>query len=162
MVRKAEEKDLERVSELFKQLHGYHVKINPETNRMPEDKNFFINFIKDKFREDSMRIFVSEDKGEIDGYIILRIIDINVMEKNPRRICFIDHIVADENKRRGGTGSKLMEFAERYGAENGCGSVQLSFDAVNEAARSFYEKLGFKPRKIIMCKKIGGNRNDGI
>lgn len=51
--------------------------------------------------------------------------------------------------RRQGLGSSLMNFAENSFKRRGCGSVQLQVAVDNNAAIGFYEKMGYKRKKLL-------------
>ncbi len=152
MIRKAVSEDIPRVAELFRQLHEHHVGIKPETFRMPEDEWFFER-ISGIFGDEEAAILVSDD-GELNGYAVVKIIDVNTKDKHPRRMCYIDCFAVAENARRQGIGTSLFGEIKRFARENGCTSVRLGVSACNTGAVEFYAKMGLAPRTIQMEIKI--------
>ena len=64
----------------------------------------------------------------------------------------IEVLFIDEKYRRNGLGVKLMSSALEWFGENHINEIELTVVYGNEAV-SFYEKLGFYPRSIIMATK---------
>ena len=64
----------------------------------------------------------------------------------------VEVLFVDEKYRRNGLGVKLMSSAMEWFGENHINDIELTVVYGNEAV-SFYQKLGFYPRSIIM--KIG-------
>ncbi len=153
MIRKADERDITRLVELFKQLHEFHIKIRPDIFKEPPD-GFYERKIRDTLEK--MFVFVSADNtGIINGYAVVRLTDVDTEDRYPRKVCFIDCIAVDEGSRRGGIGTELFGHIKTFARDNNCDAVQLGVNADNLAARAFYEKMGFAPRTIIMDIKIG-------
>ena len=69
------------------------------------------------------------------------------------RIHIAEIAVAEEWHRRG-VGSKLIDAAEQYAAENGYNAIDLLVTSSNLNAVCFYEKAGFKPERYLMKKNI--------
>lgn len=152
MIRIADISDCGRLAELFIELHRRHVEIKPETFRMPEREWFSRRIIK-ILNDSEQTVFVNDDNG-INGYAVVRMIDVNAEEKKPRRVCFIDCFAVAEDCRRRGIGSELFGAVAAFGRERGCTDVQLGVTACNADALAFYEKMGLAPRTIIMEKRI--------
>lgn len=64
----------------------------------------------------------------------------------------IEVLFVDEKYRRNGLGIKLMTSAMAWFGENHINEIELTVVYGNEAV-SFYQKLGFYPRSIIMTTK---------
>ncbi|PFW93506.1 GNAT family N-acetyltransferase [Bacillus pseudomycoides] len=64
----------------------------------------------------------------------------------------IEVLFVDENYRRNGLGLKLMNSAVEWFKEKQIYEIELTVVYGNEAV-SFYQKLGFYPRSIIMTTK---------
>ncbi len=152
MIRKAGNADASELAKLFEELHRYHCDIAPEKHRMPED-DCFSEVIGKALADSEQTILVSDDNG-INGYALIKTVDVDTPVKVPRRVCYIDCISVAENFRQKGIGTALFNAVEKFAKENGCNAVQLSVDAKNENAASFYGKLGLSQRTIIMEKQI--------
>lgn len=152
MVRIAEINDLERLTELFVELHRHHVEIKPETFIMPE-REWFARRISEILSDKEQTILVY-DSGGIKAYAAVRFVDVNSAEKCPRRVCFIDCLAVSESCRRTGIGTELFNAVSAFGRNNNCTDVQLGVSACNGGAVKFYEKMGLAPRTIQMEKRL--------
>lgn len=152
MIRKATLDDLERLTELFIELHRHHVEIKPETFTMPE-REWFSQRLSEILSDSGQTVLVY-DNGGINAYAVVRIIDVNIEEKIPRRVCYIDCFAVSESCRRRGIGTELFNAVKAFGRENGCTSVQLGVSACNTDAVKFYEKMGLAPRTIQMEMRL--------
>lgn len=153
MIRNADINDLERLTELFMQLHRHHVEIMPETFIMPE-REWFLGRISEILNDSGQTIIVHESGEVINGYAVVKIMDVNTEDKRPRRMCYIDCFAVSESCRRQGIGTELFNAVKAFGRENGCTSVQLGVCACNTDAVRFYKKMGLAPRTIQMEKRI--------
>lgn len=152
MIRIADINDLERLTELFTELHRHHVEIKPETFIMPE-RGWFSQRLADILSDSGQTVLVC-DSGEINAYAVVTIMDVNTEEKIPRRVCYIDCFAVSESCRRCGIGTELFNAVKAFGKENGCTSVQLGVCASNADAVRFYEKMGLDPRTIQMEMRL--------
>ncbi len=152
MVRTADINDLERLTELFVELHRHHVEIKPETFIMPE-REWFSGRISEILADKEQTVLVY-DNGGIKAYAVVKILDVNSEEKRPRRVCYVDCFAVSENCRRMGIGAELLGAVKAFGRENGCTSVQLGVSACNTDAVKFYEKMGLVPRTIQMEERL--------
>lgn len=153
MIRIADFNDLERLTELFMQLHRHHVEIKPETFIMPE-RGWFSGRISEILNDNGQTVIVYESGGVINGYAVVKITDVNTEDKRPRRMCYIDCFAVSESCRRQGIGTELFNAVKAFGRENDCTSVQLGVSAYNTDAVAFYEKMGLAPRTIQMEEKL--------
>ncbi|MDE7192706.1 MAG: GNAT family N-acetyltransferase [Oscillospiraceae bacterium] len=153
MIRQAVSGDIPRLAELFRQLHQHHVGIKPETFRMPADW-WFTERIRGILEDEENIVLVSEGGGEINGYAVVKVIEVDTAEKHPRRMCYIDCFAVAENARRQGTGTALFDEVKRFAREHDCTSVQLGVAACNTGAVEFYVKMGLTPRTIQMEMKV--------
>jgi ribosomal protein S18 acetylase RimI-like enzyme len=65
----------------------------------------------------------------------------------------LEVLFIDEKYRRNGLGVKLMDSAMEWFGKNHINDIELTVVYGNEAV-SFYQKLGFYPRSIIMTTKL--------
>ena len=153
MIRIANINDRERLTELFMQLHRHHVEIKPETFRMPE-REWFSDRIAEILNDGGQTVLVHDNGSELDGYAVIKIMDVNTEEQIPRRMCYIDCFAVPEGYRRTGVGTELFHAVKAFGKERGSTSVQLGVTACNTGAVAFYEKMGLAPRTIQMEAKL--------
>ncbi len=152
MIRIADINDCERLTDLFIELHRHHVEIKPETFRMPQ-REWFSERIAEILNDVGQTVFIHED-SELDGYVVVKIMDVNTEEKFPRRMCYIECFAVAENCRRQGIGTELFGAVKAFGKEHGCTSVQLGVTACNTDSVAFYNEMGLVPRTIIMEMRL--------
>ncbi len=152
MIRIANINDTERLAELFIELHRRHVEIRPDAFLMPECE-WFKRRISEILVDKEQTVLVHAD-GEIDGYAVVKLINVNVEDKPPRRMCYIDCFAVSENCRRQGIGTRLFDAVKQFGKERGCDTIQLGVNADNADAIKFYKKMGLNFRTIQMEVKL--------
>ena len=125
MIRQALEKDVEKIGKLMYQIHKVHSDGRPD-------------------------LFVVGDRKLSDDELK------NLIEEYEMRPVFvyIDDFCVDESARGQQIGTKLYNFVTEVAKNNGCQSITLHVWNFNEGAKKFYEKIGFKPLKILMERKL--------
>ncbi len=153
MIRVAGLNDLERLCELFKELHAYHVGIKPAKFRMPED-DFFREVMTDFLNSDEWITLVHESSGVIDGYAVFKAFDTDSPDEHPRRVCYITHFTVTENARRHGIGKELMDKVCDCARPVNCDCVRLGVNALNADAIAFDKAMRFEDATIMMEKRL--------
>lgn len=153
MIRIANTNDLERICELFKELHSFHVGINFQRFRMPDDE-FFRKGITDYLNSDEWITLVREDSGNINGYAVFKVFDVDFPDENPRRVCYVHHFMISENSRRKGAGTEFFMEIQEMARKANCDCMRFGVNAVNAGAIAFYEKMGMTPATVTMEKII--------
>lgn len=110
------------------------------------DKNNFNNAWDEQMLEKillskSNLVFVAEMEGEVIGFLVA---ENDIDEFN------ISHVVVDKNFRNHGIGTKLIENIECLAKENKM-NVSLEVSVNNFTAKTLYEKLGYKLRRVRKC-----------
>lgn len=153
MIRKAKMSDIPQLAEIYKQLHTIHCNLRSDYYKMPED-DFFVTDLEDVLKNEEMIVIVSECNSEITGYAVIFYIDMDGSVNLPFRKCFIEQFAVNENFRRKGIGTKLINYIKKLAAENNCQSVELGVWCENYNAVEFYSEMGFVPRTYKMEMKI--------
>ncbi len=65
------------------------------------------------------------------------------LTRNNRGICFIENVVTDEEYRKQGLASKVIDMAVEYAKERGCYKAILQSGIARTEAHRFYENKGF-------------------
>lgn len=154
MIRVADMNDLERLCELYKELHKYHVGIKPEKFRMPEDDKFFRDGMIDFLNSDEWITLVHENGGVIDAYAIFKAFNSETPDEHPRRVCYITHFAVTESSRRQGVGTGLMNKVCELARSVQCDCVRLGVNALNTDAIAFDKQMGFSSVTLMMEKKL--------
>lgn len=153
MIRIANTNDSERICELFKELHSFHVGINPKKFRMPDDE-FFRKVITNYLNSEEWITLVHGDFENIDGYAVFKAFDVDSPDENPRRICYVHHFMISESSRRKGAGTEFFTEIQEMARKANCDCIRFGVNAANAGAIAFYEKMGLAPATITMEKRI--------
>jgi len=150
-IRRASEKDIERVIDMLSQVLEIHAKIRPDifisgTTKYTEEE------LKGIFSDDATPVYVAADENDTAvGYAFCRIKDQS--SKNnmvPFKSVFIDDLCVDEKMRGRRIGEKLFRFVVNEAKKIGCYEVMLTVWEGNDAAAAFYEKMGMKPKETLL------------
>jgi ribosomal protein S18 acetylase RimI-like enzyme len=89
-------------------------------------------------------LLVAEEEGVVLG---------SVMVGYDGHRGWINYLAAHPSRQRGGLGRALMEAAEERLAALGCAKVNLQVRDDNEAARGFYEAIGYGQDPVLSSGK---------
>ncbi|MBR1383090.1 MAG: GNAT family N-acetyltransferase [Ruminococcus sp.] len=150
-IRKAEEKDIERISQLLRQVCGVHAKGRPDLfteggyKYSPEELRVMLH---DKER----LILAAADQDDIMvGYCFCEIQDHRQSTAMTHGVTlYIDDLCVDEERRGEHIGKALYEDVLRRAKEMGCYNVTLNVWESNPGARKIYEAMGMKVQKTGM------------
>ena len=154
-IRRAEPRDIEKVSILLSEVLELHAKLRPDifvsgTTKYTPDELIKI------FSDDMTPVFVADDGGEVVGYAfcIFRSRPFSTNMKDFRTL-FIDDLCVDESCRGKHVGKTLFDHVVKYAKESGCYDVTLNVWNGNSGARAFYERMGMFPKETQMELIIG-------
>lgn len=153
IIRRAEEKDLEEINNLLRQVLYVHHLGRPDIFRA-EGKKYRDEELHDIIRDDSAPLFVAVDEDErVLGHCFTAITEhkghSSLMDI---KTLYIDDLCIDEGSRGHHVGKALYEYALEFAKSIGCYNVTLNVWAENKAALSFYEAMGLKVQKLGMEK----------
>jgi GNAT superfamily N-acetyltransferase len=135
-IRKATEKDIPRLLELYPQLS-----FRPDDYQAPladDCKKVLAGMTKTP----GYSLLVAVEKGEVVGTTVLAILPGFAHGTSPFAV--IEYVVVDEKRRSQGIGKALMEYCLAYAKDAGCYKVMLTSDKRRERAHKFYRSLGFE------------------
>jgi ribosomal protein S18 acetylase RimI-like enzyme len=131
--------------------------VNREASEGPLANGFILQAepINPPFRSQGLSIIRAKDRDEIatrmDGHNLQL-----VVEEGQRLIAFLDaevetwrgvlkvwNLLVDEEHRRQGIGTNLMDKAEEFATHNQCRAISVEVQTTNWPALSFYSKMGF-------------------
>ena len=149
-IRKATSNDTSQIIPLLDDAAKIHTKIRPDVF-----KNKTIEVITNNLEEmminENNIILLAEDKQIIKGILICRIREIeNHINLKNAKVLWINDICVNQEYRRTGIGSALIEKAKEIAKENNCVRLELNCWEQNENALKFYKKLGLKTQKRVM------------
>jgi len=73
IIRKTTSADLPAIVELWKELMDFHRNLDPFFSRSKAGHESFLKWIEKGIESDSTEIFVADDSGKIQGYILIEI-----------------------------------------------------------------------------------------
>ena len=155
MFRKATEKDIDRISEIYEELHDaeeageasigwvrgvYPTRATAETAVEAGDM----------FVEEIDGIIVAAARINREQVAEYAYADWNYEAPNDRVMVLHALVVSPKIKGRG-YGTAFVDFYEKYALENGCPYLRIDTNAKNTAARSLYKKLGYTEVSTVPC-----------
>lgn len=143
MVRFAEEKDLDRVNELRKQVNDIHVNARPDVFKAGFRKELQ-DFARVLLTGENSDILVAEREGVICGMACVEYIRKPETPYGMARAFYhVQEIAVDTSYRRQGVAKELFEFMEEDAKKRLLNKIQLDVWSFNKSAIEFYETVGF-------------------
>lgn len=155
MIRKAVEKDIDRINELLYQVQKVHSDKRPDIFQDGK-KKYSSEQIAEIIKNENTPVFVAVDKNDsVLGYAFCIFESIkNHPSLATRKTLYIDDLCVDKEIRGRKIGTKLYEYVLQFAKENGCNNITLNVWCLNEPAMKFYEKCNLTPLKITMEQKL--------
>ena len=150
MVRFAEEKDLDEINELRKQVNDIHVEGRPDVFKAGFGTEIR-DFVKIIMNGENSDIIVAERNGIICG---MACVDYVNKPESPyskaRSFYHVQEIAVDANYRRQGVAKELLEFMIEDAKKRKLGKIELEVWEFNDSAIEFYQAVGFRPTRRWM------------
>ena len=150
-IRRAEEKDMDRINDLLFQVCLVHHKGRPDLFKYGA-KKYTDEQLLAIIQDDQRPIFVAEDSDQVvQGYafcIFSQHIDDNIL--TDIKTLYIDDLCVDETLRGQHIGRQLYEAVLDFARPSGCYNVTLNVWSLNSSAMKFYQSLGLEPQKLGM------------
>lgn len=150
MVRFAEEKDLDKINELRKQVNDIHVEGRPDMFKAGFGTELK-EVAKTMLEETDSDIIVAERDGEICG---MACVDYVMKPETPysraRSFYHVQEIAVDKNHRRKGVAKELFEFMVADAKKRNLDKIELDVWEFNSSAIEFYEAVGFRQTRRWM------------
>ena len=147
---KAEARHIPGMLRLLGQVGQVHHEIRPDIFRDGALK-YDETALKALLLEENKPIFIGEDGGWVLGYCFCVLKDYRGSGVQTDRVeLYIDDLCVDENRRGGGIATALYRHATDYAKRLGCAFVSLNVWCGNDGAMAFYEKMGLRPRHIML------------
>ena len=154
-IRRATKADLPALGKLGALLIRTHYQFDPLRFMAPGDhpEEGYAWFLGTQLREEDVVVFVAERESAVLGYVYAALEPTSWKEL--REACgFIHDVVVDENGRRGGVATALMEAAIEWLRDRGAPRVVLGTAQRNDAAQRLFERLGFRRTMVEMTREI--------
>ncbi|MBN2240433.1 MAG: GNAT family N-acetyltransferase [Dehalococcoidales bacterium] len=139
-IRKAMEKDLPRLIELYEQLAQGGA---PDEKNPTELTDRHSKALSDIFALPGFEVIVAEEGDTVIGTMTLSIIPNLTHGGLPWAI--VENVVVDSTCRRTGVGKMLMDYVVEKATEAGCYKVQLMSDKRRTESHKFYQSIGYQP-----------------
>ena len=150
VIRYAKREELESVNKLREQVNEVHVNGRPDIFRA-DGWPLIESNIYTRFDEDSSGVIVADLNDEIVGFAVVQYISRpETFFSKARRFYHIEEFGVDENHRRKGIATSLINFAKEDAKKLGFERVELNMWEFNEGALAFYESVGFKTFRRYM------------
>lgn len=150
MVRFAEEKDLDIINELRKQVNDIHVEGCPDLFKAGFEAEIR-DFAKVIMNGENSDIIVAERNGIICG---MACVDYVNKPETPyskaRSFYHVQEIAVDTNHRRQGVAKELLEFMITDAKKRKLGKIELDVWEFNDSAIEFYQAVGFRQTRRWM------------
>ena len=143
-LRELNEKDLESLIKLYKQLDGDNGNFTAEDAR----KIWKTEIEGNK----KIKYFGAVENGKVISTCYCLIIP--NLTRLGSSIAFVENVVTDSEYRGQGLGRKVMEMAIEFARENNCYKVILQSASFRKEAHQFYKNLGFdgESKKAFIMK----------
>ena len=150
-IRRAKEKDIERVMELLGQVLQIHADIRPDIF-IPGTTKYTKDELAEMIKDDTKPIYVAVDeKDDCLGYAFcIHKQFINDNNMTDVKTLYIDDLCVDAKTRGQHIGEHLFEYVKEEAKRLGCYEVTLNVWAGNTSAEKFYEKMGLKTKERQM------------
>lgn len=148
VISRLEQKDISEAAKLIVPLHQSMVQ---------ERKDIFISKTEDweeyltaKLQDKDWIMLVALSYDKVVGVCTAEVKHCgDDIETRVRDILFIDYIAVDEEYRRCGVGTKLLDKIKSLAKIRKVQTVELNVFGFNESAIKFYEKNSMKPKRIV-------------
>ncbi|BAY65621.1 GCN5-related N-acetyltransferase [Calothrix brevissima NIES-22] len=150
--------DHPNVAKLMEQLQNYERQLHPSRASGNVVGNKHLAYLVKIVQQQNGQIYVAESNQEIIGFIVcfveeLEEGDLHIVE-NERRYGYISDLYVSPEIRGKSVGAALMAMAEKHFLDLELEVVRLSLLHNNEAAASFYQRVGYQPYELVYEKKL--------
>ena len=155
-IRKAQEKDIDRINDLLYQVCMIHHNGRPDIFKAGARKYTDRQLVAILNDERTPVLAAVDDNDTLMGYafcIFEEVRDNNILVDD--KSLYIDDLCVDEKCRHEGIGDALFKKALETAKEHGCRNLTLNVWSCNASALEFYKRCGFTPRKTVMEQKLG-------
>lgn len=150
MVRFAEEKDLDIINELRKQVNDIHVEGRPDVFKAGFGTEIR-DFAKVIMNGENSDIIVAERNGVICGMVCVDYVNKpETPYSKARSFYHVQEIVVDKHFRRQGVAKELLDYIVADAKKRNLGRIELDVWEFNESAIEFYQAVGFRQTRRWM------------
>ena len=150
-IRRAEEKDSDKIMDLLSQVLEIHAGIRPDIF-IPGTTKYTKSELAEILKDDTRPVYAAVDEEDrLVGYAFCMLQE-QPKSENMRqfRSMYIDDLCVDETARGTGIGTALFEHVRAFARDRGVYNLTLNVWDKNEAAQAFYNHLGSHIQKYGM------------
>ncbi len=154
-VRRAQTKDIPRIMELLRQVHGVHYAIRPDIFK-PTTTKYSVRELSEIMADSSRPIFIAADEADTAlgyAFCIVKETKDNLLLVDKRTL-YIDDLCVEGNHRGEHIGKHLYEYVLEYAKEINADNITLNVWEGNDSARAFYDAMGFAVQKTTLEIKL--------
>lgn len=149
LIRRAEISDIPDILRLLIQVCNVHLEIRPDIFKRDGVK-YTASDLTALLADESRPVWCAVEDGSFLGYCFCQWKETpDGSAVFPRKELYIDDLCVDEKARGKGVATALFRFVTNTAKAAGVDFVTLNVWQGNSALQ-FYEKMGMKPRKIVM------------
>ncbi len=153
--RKANEKDIFRVSEIYEEIHTLE---EQGITSIGWIRGVYPTFDTAKNAFFKGELFIAENSGKIIGAAIINKKQMDSYkegswqyEASDEEVMVLHTLVISQKEAKKGFGTEFVGFYEKYAETSGCKYLRMDTNAKNKRARALYKKLGYTEIGIVDC-----------
>ena len=156
-IRRAENRDIDAVHRLLRQVLELHAELRPDIFVSGETK-YDKDVLRHIFADDNRPVYLAVDEDDtVAGYAFCALQQRpDAAYIRPGRSLYVDDLCVEEGRRGEGIGKMLFGHIVEEAARMGCSDITLNVWQGNDAARAFYDKLGMSVRETKLEYAVGG------
>ena len=154
MIRKADERDISAIAEIYDSIHSGEE--SGETTTGWLRGVYPVRATAEAAAARGDMFVIEDDGGRITGAGIINQQQVDVYEKGSWKhpapddeVMVLHTLVIPGKARRSGLGTAFLRFYEEYALEHGCRYLRLDTNARNAAARAFYKRHGYEEIGVV-------------
>ena len=144
-IRNAQPEDLESLTALLRELFSIEADFAVDAGRQRRGLALMLDgCLKHRC------VKVAEMDGDVVGMVTAQLL-ISTAEGGV--VALVEDMVVDSRHRGRGIGRQLMDAIESWSRERGASRLQLLADRTNFSALDFYDKIGWRPTRMICLRR---------
>ena len=151
--RKAIEKDIPAIVELWKEFIDFHKIRDSFFSRSKEGPENFGKFIAENLRKNEAIVYIAEKNNEVIAHILATI------QNYPpafeiRRYGLVNDLAVASAHRRIGIGQHLFSMVKDWFVKKEIKRIEIEVSVANELSTSFWRKMDFRPYKETLYMEL--------
>ncbi len=151
-IREANRSDLPEIVGLWKEFMDFHRDLDQFYTRSEDGPSNFQKHLEGQLESEDDALLIAEESGKIIGYAKIEISQYPPVFEMDKYGLISDVAVAEEYRRKG-IGQALFNASTKWFTDKGVTRTELRVANVNNVARGFWSKMGFKPYMTTMFKE---------